>query len=739
MATGITSSGITRVCGYPDCSATYRPRSLFKESNFCPDHSGHNASIKAKRAGLWTPEFRAIDGEGMGNGSEHRYVLLGVGQVQTEWPGGVEDITQIFDALYSGFRAEPNAAWVGFFLSYDYNMWLRLLPRERAWLLLSPAGQAKRVHRVQHIPPHPVEFEGWQFDMLGYKRFKLRPKTCSCRNATCRCAKAQWMYVNDAGPFFQASLLSVIDPSKWDVPVLSPGEFAMIKEGKERRDSAVLDEDMKKYNRLENDVLERVMARLNAGFVAAGVKLRKQQWFGPGQAAQAWMGIDAKLEGAKTAIAALPSAVAMAAIATYYGGWFEIIYHGHVHGITHEYDRNSAYPNIAAQLPCLCGTWKTSRAAVPAPDGRLRMLRCVVQGSDPRMGPLPYRTDSGSILRPLHTEGWYWQHEVEAARAAGLIDSCEVSLWHEYRPCSHPPPLRGLVGLYEHRQRVGKDTPEGKAAKLLYNSIYGKLAQSLGHPLYANPIYASLITAGCRTEILDAIATHPRRSAAVVMVATDGVVFASPHPDLTVSDKLGDWSYERRENLTLFKPGVYWDDKARAAIADGRAPQFKARGISAATFADSIARIDAEFDAWRDDASFQPQWKLEEGTPRNMWPAISFTSRFAQISVTQALAWTDGAKDKEDQKVRYIRDAGRIIHDQELTQDSRPQDKRIPLHLEHDAYGWASQPWRLGSAYGESKPYDKRFGISIDQEEWAQFVTPDGPVQMEFRQAMGVG
>ena len=161
----------------------------------------------------------------------------------------------------------------------------------------------------------------------------------------------------------------------------------------------------------------------------------------------------------------------------------------------------------------------------------------------------------------------------------------EYLSWLEYEPCDCKPPLRGLAGLYDARLRVGKDTPTGKAYKLIYNSMYGKLAQSVGNPKFANSIYASLITAGCRTMILNAIATHPGRADDVLMVATDGVYFRSRHNDLAISNRLGGWSETRKENLTLFKPGVYWDDSARERIHLGKAPNFKSRGISARDFA----------------------------------------------------------------------------------------------------------------------------------------------------------
>lgn len=738
--TGTTYSSTIRACDYPGCDALFTP--LTVRARYCQDHRGRNAARYAKSAGLWTPEFIAVDGEGVGRGKDHRYVLLGCGNSQREWPDGIRNICEIFEFLYGEFGEHPDASFVGFFLGYDFNMWLRLLPRERAARLLTVAGQNSRKHRQPRLAPHPVEYDGWQFDILGMKRFKLRPKVCDCRTATCKCEKPRWMYINDTGPFFQASLMSVIDPREWQEPIVTDAEYELLKVGKGKRDSADLDDDMRMYNQLENEILARLMGRLNVGFVKAGVKLTKRQWFGPGQAAQSWMHIDKKLARTTDAVERLPVGIREAAIATYYGGWFELAVHGFIPGITYEYDLNSAYPTIASRLPCLCGRWthgKWSPKSSRLKAGHIRMVHARIRGKDKHLGPLMYRVEKlGGILRPQYTAGWYWQHEINAARKAGLIDDVTYLEWYEYEPCNHPAPLRGLTGLYEGRQRIGKDTAEGKAYKLLYNSVYGKLAQSLGEPIYANPIYASLITAGCRTMILEAIATHPDRSRAVAMVATDGVYFLSPHPSLPISDRLGDWSYGEKHNMTAFKPGVYWDDKAREAIRAGEAPRFKARGISARYFAASISRIDDEFKAWDPAGTFQPEWK-DDNPVRNTWPHVKFKSGFTQISVLQALMWSDGAKSPAMQGIRYRKDAGRIMENKTLEQDANPMDKRIPHRLDYDGRVWRSSPWEGGAHWPESAPYEKRFGFDEEQAEWAGYVGPDGPVMMSFRKALGVG
>lgn len=486
MGSGITYSGITE-CKFPGCPNTYVKQKV--SDKYCIAHRGKHTAEQINRLSH-DMEFIMIDGEGVGNGSSHKYVLLGCGQEQIERPEGFKDATEIFGFLYAQFEKHPTACFAGYYLGYDYNMWLRLLPRDRAFYLLTENGRKRRQRicacsrskRCGHsrLPPHAVEYRGWQFDILGYKRLRLRPKRCDCKEVTCKCpGQAKWMYINDAGPFFQASLLTVIDPRKWQNPIVTQAEFDLIEAGKAERGSAQLDDDMRKYNRLENEVGSRLLTQLNIGFTAADIRLNKKQWFGPGQAAQAWMRLDRKLEVTTDAVRKLSRGLKDAIIATYYGGWFEIPAHGIVPGITWEYDINSAYPAVASRMPCMCGKWSHGSGPPSShlrhqwlADGtlsKLRLCNVSVSGRSPYLGPLPYRDANGGVYRPRHTKGWYWQHEIDAAKRAGLISDVTYYEWYEYAPCGHRPPLRALAGLYEGRQRVGKDTPQGKAYKLVYN------------------------------------------------------------------------------------------------------------------------------------------------------------------------------------------------------------------------------------------------------------------------------
>lgn len=643
--------------------------------------------------------FVAVDGEGTGRGSRHRYVLLGAGDAQIEDSGGL-GLLDIFTFLYEQYRFNKDTAFCGFFLGYDFTQWLKHLPERKAYLLFHPEERARRpltdkktgeiITQNNPLGPFPVRWSGWEFDILGMKRFKLRPEGCR-----------GWLSVCDSGPFFQASLLSVIDPRAWDEPVVTDDEYHQIKEGKENRDKAVLDDDMRFYNRLENRILaERIMPRMDSGFRKAGIRLAKDQWFGPGQAAQTWLG-NSKIPDREMVRAAVPVHGANGDILgkgrlAYYGGWFEIFAHGHIPGVSWEYDINSAYPYIIAALPCLLhGRWVSDDSDIRLREsGHIRLVYASVYGSDPRVGAMLHRRPDGSILRPSATRGWYWESELVAAQAAGLIDRVEISEGARYVPCSCPPPLRGVSGLYDARLRVGKNTPEGKSYKLVYNSMYGKFAQSIGEPRFGNSLYASLITSGCRGMICDAIATHPRGTDDVLMVATDGVYFRSQHPSLAMSEKLGNWEESSHQNLTLFKPGVYWDDTTREAIGANKDPKFKARGISARYFGKVLGEVDRQF---------------SEGAS---CVGVEFKTGFSMITCLQALQRNDWSL------------AGRVNDDVTLTQNSDPVEKRHGIYRSDGIY-W-SRPYQDGGAVFESTPYSKDFG-SPDEDEYG--ITDDGSVK----------
>jgi len=522
------------------------------------------------------------------------------------------------------------------------------------------------------------------------------------------------MYICDTGGFFQTSFLNVLgkDGSNWPDDVISVEQYRKIEEGKERRSGAILDEKMMLYNREENLALASILRELDNSFQSLGIKLSAQQWFGPGQAAQAWM--KSRAPTSAQIQERIPEWFLDAARKSYFGGWFEIMAHGIIPGNSHEYDINSAYPYIIASLPCLLHGVYDRGKGKPKPNLEQKtfyLVRARVEttGDNRRyIGTMLHRDKRGRICRPLKTEGWFWKDELDSAVNAGMIGKIKYHEWMSYNPCKCPSPMRGVRGLYETRLRVGKDRPLGKACKLIYNSKYGKFAQSVGNPMFGNPVYASLITSGCRTMILDAIGTHPNGSKDVLMVATDAVYFVTPHPSLNEGNQLGEWEHKVKSNLTLFKPGVYWDDHAREEIKRGEHPNFKARGISAKDFADSIMDVDVMFDAWFDGDRIAD---LES------WPSVTYTPNFTMTTALQALIQHDWSL------------AGEVHTDKEMTQNSYPGEKRSDRAYLDNEYGFfRTMPKKVEDYH--SVEYTKRFGMD---NPWSQeFLEQHGITPDEF-------
>lgn len=663
--------------------------------------------------------FIAIDGEGVTDPEtgEHRYVLLSCGDKHLSNDGAHLGFEEICTFLWACYEECPGVNYVGFYLKYDFSQWLRTIPENRGRALLSAEKIASRRRTAApHLPPFPVTYHGWDFDYLYGKRFKLRPYRPPAE------PQLSWLYINDAGPYFQSSFLKAIDPEGNPNPVCTPEEFALIAAGKKRRSSAEFDPKMVEYNQLECTVLARLMSQLEGGMREEGLKPRRDQWHGPGQLAQMWLGKIGAPKGERVR-EAVPEPVREAARSAYFGGWFEIFWHGPVPGPSWSYDVNSAYPFIMSRLPCLLhGQWERHVTVNAGDNGRLLthkekaallegfgLVRARLAGRHSVVGAMQHRLPNRAILRPQQTEGWFWKGELAAAIRAGFIAELRYfESWH-YNPCQCPPPLAPIADLYQGRLLIGKNSPAGKARKFIYNACAGKFQQSVGQPAFGNPVYASAITSGCRAMMADCIALHPKGAPALLMVATDGVTFKSRHDGLELDpQKLGAWTETPHENLSLFMPGVYWDDSSRARIAAAKDPVFKSRGIAAKDLARRVAAIDR---AW---ARF--------GQGRGDWPKLSLPISFALVSPKQALA-----RGKWDLCGTVTTDGNRTV-------------KAAPGHKRRATAPGRSAPWGRPQK-GEllSLPYDGLFGDEM-REGWDDEFGdhPDGPVATLLTGAMHV-
>lgn len=740
-----------------------RPNKKY-HSTECKQKGRSNTSAngaRERKSGDHDVEFIAVDGEGitrmeyveawnedledwvMMPKKVHHYVLLSVGDQSLHHDGEPLRHDEIFEFLYQQKLEHPDAAFVGFFLGYDFSQWLKSMPASRGDSLFHPVGIQKRMPKNAEMKyPFPVVVDNrWDFDFLGMKRLKLRPHVKKSMWPQCQvnhkvpeqieeCAAGKhnrhpykWMYVNDSGAFFQTALMNAINPKKWTpgTAVVTDEEMQILQTGKDNRAEAQFDTDMIRYNVLENDVLSRLMTTLNRGFVADGIKLRTDQWYGPGQAAQAWLRNIGCPTGEQVR-EAVPVWAVEAARKSYYGGWFETFVNGVIPGTSYAYDINSAYPYAIAKLPCLLhGKW-THGTGNPGKLAKrnYRLINAHFTGRNAYIGTMPHRDLDGGISRPHHTAGWHWQHEVDAARAARNITKVEVSEWVEYEPCGCPPPIAAIEELYQGRLRVDKNSPSGKSKKLVYNSAYGKMAQSIGMPRFSNSIYASLITSHCRTMILRAIATHPQKSAAVAMIATDGIVFLTPHPKLDVHPtRLGAWDYTEHHNLSILMPGLYWDDTSRESIRGGGNLTLKSRGVSGKYLAPFIDTFDAQW------AKLHASIGAGEIARPDQAPRISIVVEFGIISPRLAVARNNWAS------------CGQVVWDDPRVISANPEGKRGAFYADGPLLRTVPRGYvadKQGMPMEYTQPYVNRFGADPVAElekvaELKDYLTQDGTVE----------
>lgn len=478
-------------------------------------------------------EFRGVDGEG-GNvseegtlfGSRHQYLSLRSGPELLETGAPL----QWQECL--AFLCDQPAYHidVSYFFDYDVTMIIRTFPEERARRLLN-----RHLRTSQGGAVMPLDIGDFEVDYLPHKELKVRRK-----------GTRRWTIINDTGQFFQSSFLKALE--RWEIG--TEEERAFIKRGKEMRaDFAELTDETRAYNALECVLLEQLMTDFRAVCWELGYVPKK--WQGPGYLASSML--ERHRVPKREDIPILKNNhFRELAQAAYYGGRFETTASGPVHGPVWQYDINSAYPYIIRMLPCLIhGSWRRVRER---PDtGSLWFGEVHFNHDAPRyLYNLPFRLKNGNIQYPKEGTGVYWNCELEAAERGGtsvqLIDGwlyephCECR-WFDF-----------IDGVYSLRKRIGKGT-KGYVLKLALNSLYGKIAQSIGYAPWANPVWAGLITAGCRAMLIDAYTQAPDEC---YMLATDGI-FMGTKLDLPLGGQLGEWEETHHpDGMFIVQPGIYF-------------------------------------------------------------------------------------------------------------------------------------------------------------------------------------
>lgn len=427
-----------------------------------------------------------------------------------------------FEFLLDTKKRYPNSIFVGFGFNYDINQMLRDVPDDYLWQIHDTGHTTIGPYTIKWVPRKSLNvthYDGRKviiYDVFGYFG-KAFLQVCE-----------KYLGKNDPG-------LSTIDVGKAHRAVFEWAE---------------LDDFIIPYNNTELDMLVRIMNKVREDL--HNVEVNPSQWHGPGAVAGKVLG-NFSVPVARE----IPGVVLDKAQYAYAGGWFEHFKLGRHDRPVYEYDIHSAYPAAAIHLPDLSkGHWEYCESLEPESFGVWNIsYDSPYDRSDNRPQPLYCRSKNGSVSHPTHVTGWYWTPE------ACLVPDSVRGGW-VFRPATGDRPFAFIEAMYDQRRLfITQGNPAERALKLILNSIYGKLAQTVGYdeernepPRWHQLESAGYITSYTRARIYNAILQSPE---SIIAVETDAV-FSTVPLDLPLSDKLGDWELKLHNEITYLQSGFYY-------------------------------------------------------------------------------------------------------------------------------------------------------------------------------------
>jgi len=492
--------------------------------------------------------FAAVDGEGVtiwGPNPEgepqagHHYTLLRAGAHELfNEDGSPLSMQQCLTFLAN---LPPTHIYIAFSFGYDITMICRDLPPERAERLMS--REKRTFPKGAKTITLPVDYAEWRLDFMPGKSFSVKWKD------------GEWTSVSDVFSFFQCSFVEALTrwfPERTDV-------INKIREGKEQRaDFGEVDRTyVRKYCELECAWLVALMDKVRE--VCYSLEIFPRKWEGPGMLVQALLSSKKVPRNTEAFISDNPYVyddVMHYSNSAYYGGRFEPFKIGRIQGPIYGYDIRSAYAGVYRSLPCLLhGRWEPIRDGVPITGLWVGFVE-YRHRPEVFVCSLPIRLPSGTIVFPRAGSGFYWSVEVEAA--APLLESYVVRSGYRYIPNCDCKPFEWVEGIFEERKKLGSTT-KGMILKLMLASIYGKLCQSVGDPTFSHPVWASLITAHVRAQLLGAMCDGVERAPGsdVIMAATDGF-YTTRKRGFRLGTGLGEWEEKEHSEILVVQSGVYF-------------------------------------------------------------------------------------------------------------------------------------------------------------------------------------
>jgi len=502
--------------------------------------------------------FATVDGEG-GNvpdsttlfGTKHEYLMLRADSqvLNLNRPLHYRDCFDFLSGLSRHY------IWTGFAFDYDVTMMCRGLSEERARRLYDPTERLRKDDPSLAFPTIDID-NTWRIGYLPHKEFKV----ARIDEISPGSHQPQYTTISDTFGFFQSSFVKTLE--KWNIG--TPDQKEQIQKGKNlRAEFGEMTQEIIDYNALECVLHDELMEKFRE--ICREVGYVPRRWQGAGQLATAML--QAHGVPKRDDIPAMQNERFRAlANAAYYGGRAETTAVGHVPGPVFQCDINGAYVAALQTLPCLIhGTWTYVRTQPP--PGKLWVGHLSFHhGQDRILNNLPVRSKNGTIFFPQKGTGYYWSPEVASACRFGTQIQFH-SGWVYSSKCDCKP-FDWIPGYYAKRLRLGK-SDRGTVLKLGGNSIYGKIAQSIGRAPWANPVWAGLITAWCRAQIIEAYGAHPEDT---FMIMTDGIFMATMPKHIVASTTLGGWEVKKHDHLFIIQPGLYFlpEDIKTRGVPHGR-------------------------------------------------------------------------------------------------------------------------------------------------------------------------
>ena len=592
----------------------------------------------------------------------HKSFLWGAGDIHgnTQWLYSETPLRtpEILDYLLDIGESNPNSIFISFAFGYDVAQAVADMPYLKALELqhgipYDKDGNPAKDKEGNEFKKNARRFTIWGRYAIMYmkgKRFSVR-EIIGWTDKGPIYSKTRRISIADVHGYFQGK--TFLKSIKSMPGVASDAEYELVAAGKAARGEfyhgAEALREMKQYTRHELMLLCRMMDKLRQAM--AGQNIYPTGWHGAGALAQALM----KREGIKDHLAKvyaewkdLPpeqQEPQEAALRAYVGGRIELCKVGATKENLYGYDVSSAYPYHLSTLPSMAGGywqmhvspgWSTLIAAGSNP---LSMFKLRASFSDELpFYPLPYRTPDGSIYFPQNVYGVYMADEYAAAKeyAAKFGGTIDVEKVYEFIPGNAEQPFAFLTTMFDYRIQLSPDDITQLVIKLGINSVYGKLAQSVGQwrqaPVLSSPWHAAAITARTRAQLLRAAMTDP---GAVVMFATDGLFTTRPLPIECAKVKtFGAW-----DGPTLHPGGVFVQSGVYCLADPDEGWLTKSRGFRPAEAGRKVEDI-----LWRD---IPARWRA--GVGEYAFPYKSYMTLGASVASAEQWArcgqWVMGSRE----------------------------------------------------------------------------------------------